>query len=164
MQITLRRIFPTDNEFLFTVYASTRADEMALVDWSEEQKNNFLRMQFDAQDRYYLENYPNAQFQIIQLNEEPVGRLYTQRRGDEIRIMDIALLPEYRGRGIGSKLFREIFEQAASKNLPVRIHVERFNPAMNLYERLGFRRMEDKGVYYLMEWKPMIMEKSESAG
>jgi len=164
MKITLRPARSADREFLFTVYASTRTNELSLVDWPQEQKNQFLRMQFDAQDRYYHENYLNAQYQIIQMNQEKVGRLYIQRRSDEIRIMDISLLPKYRKQGIGSKLFQDIFEQAASENLLVRIHVERFNPAINLYDRLGFRKVEDKGVYHLMEWTPAVMEQAAHAG
>jgi ribosomal protein S18 acetylase RimI-like enzyme len=137
---------------------------MALVNWTGEEKDNFLRMQFRAQDKYYKEIYPEAQFQIIHLDDKPIGRLYTHRRVNEIRIIDIALLPEFRKRGIGSTLLQEVLEEAKERNLPVSIHVERFNPAIRLYERLGFHQVEDQGVYYLMEWIPTIMERSQSAG
>jgi ribosomal protein S18 acetylase RimI-like enzyme len=163
MEITLKNIQPADEEFLFAVYASTRVDEMALVNWSQEEKDTFLWMQFKTQGQYYKEIYPDAQYQMIQLENKPVGRLYVQRRKNEIRIIDIALLPEFRKRGIGSTLLGGILEEGKNQNLPVTIHVERFNPALHLYERLGFRQMEDKGVYYLMECTPMIMENSESA-
>ena len=163
MEIILRDIQPADKTFLFTVYASTRADEMALVDWTMEAKNAFLRMQFEAQDQYYKETYQGAEYQIIECDDKPVGRLYVHRRKNEIRIMDIALLPEFRKQGIGTTLLEEILEEGKNRNLPVTIHVERFNPALHLYERLGFRQMEDKGVYLLMECAPMIMEKNESA-
>ena len=83
---------------------------------------------------------------------EPIGRLYVDRRTEEIRIIDIALLPEYRGKGVGSKLIRALLDEAEQERMPVRIHVERFNPALRLYRRLGFKVVEDEGVYYLMEW------------
>jgi GNAT superfamily N-acetyltransferase len=162
--ISLRISRPADREFLFIVYASTRADELALVDWTEEQKAAFLWMQFEAQSRFYVENYPGAEFQLILLDGQPVGRLYIHRQQEEIRIMDIALLPEYRRRGIGTVLLNGILEEAKSKHVPVTIHVERFNPAMQLYERLGFHLKEDRGVYHLLEWSPVGLEVSIHAG
>lgn len=127
---------------------------MALVNWSAEQKEAFLRSQFAAQDQFYRENYPGAVFQIILLDESQAGRLYMHRRADEIRIMDITLLPEFRGRGIGTQLLRQVLDEGRAENLPVTIHVERFNPALRWYERLGFRLAEDKGVYYFLKWSP----------
>jgi GNAT superfamily N-acetyltransferase len=129
-------------------------DEMALVDWNASQKETFLRMQFNSQYQYYIEHYPGAQYQVILLTGRPVGRLYIHRRKDEIRIMDITLLPEFRKQGIGSILLNGILEEAAKDHLAVTIHVERFNPALHLYERLGFHLAEDKGVYYFMKWSP----------
>lgn len=158
MSIHLRLVQPDDNEFLFRVYASTRADELARVDWDAAQKESFLRMQFEAQSRYYAENYPGAEFHAIELDGQGVGRLYIHRRADEIRIMDIALLPEARGQGIGSALLTEILNNGQTSGLPVTIHVERMNPALNLYQRLGFHLLEDKGVYLLLEWTPTLME------
>ncbi len=139
---------------MYRVYASTRQEELVRVPWDEAQKSTFLKMQFDAQHWYYLENYPRAKFQIILREGVPIGRLYVDRRKKEIRIVDIALLPEYRRRGIGSALLKEILEEGRRINLPVTIHVEEFNPAMRLYDRLGFHKIEDKGVYHLMEWSP----------
>jgi GNAT superfamily N-acetyltransferase len=164
MKIALRASKASDAEFLFSVYASTRADEMTLVDWTEEQKAAFLRMQFRAQSQYYIENYPGAEFNIILLDGKPVGRLYIHRRPNEIRIMDIALLPEFRQRGIGTFLMNQVLEEAKSSSTPVTIHVERFNPAMQLYERLGFHLKEDRGVYHLLEWSPVGLEVSTHAG
>ena len=158
MFIGLRAITLTDEPFLFAVYANTRADELAQVDWSAEQKESFLRMQFEAQARYYTGNYPGAEFQVILLKDKPIGRLYVHRAQSGIRIMDIAILPEYRGRGIGSQLLNEILEEAQLNNLPVSIHVERMNPAMHLYERLGFYIIEERGIYFLMEWKSDVKE------
>jgi len=152
--LTFRPIGAADEPFLREVYAATRAEELAQVDWTPAQKDAFLRMQFDAQHRYYAENYPHAQFQIILVDGEPAGRLYVDRRAAEIRIMDITLLPAFRGQGIGSRLLNEILAEGQAHGLPVTIHVERFNPALRLYERLGFRLLEDKGVYCLMEWTP----------
>lgn len=164
MSINLRGVQAEDEGFLFAVYASTRAEEMQLADWDAAQKEAFLRMQFNAQHQYYLENYPGAEFHVILSGEQPIGRLYLHRRDDELRIMDISLLPEYRRRGIGSTLLQEIMAHAANQNLPVTIHVEQFNPAQSLYQRLGFRVRQDKGVYLLMEWIPPMKERHELAG
>jgi ribosomal protein S18 acetylase RimI-like enzyme len=153
-KITLRPITADDMAFLQRVYASTREDELAQVDWTEAQKASFLRMQFEAQHKYYQANYAAARFQIIMADDRPIGRLYVIRWPQEIRIIDIALLPEYRGRGIGSAFLRDILADGQRRGLPVTIHVERFNPALRLYERLGFHILQDKGVYYLMEWSP----------
>ena len=158
MTIDLRAVEMGDEDFLFSVYASTRIDEMARVDWNAEQQETFLRMQFNAQSQFYIESYPGAEFQVITLNDQPIGRLYVHRRADEIRIMDIALLPEFRGQGIGSTLLQNILEQGKNLNLPVTIHVEQFNPAIRLYQRMGFQPKEDKGVYLLMEWSPVNKE------
>ena len=160
----LRSVLPEDKEFTFYVYASTRVDEMALVNWTAQKKEAFLRMQFQAQSQFYAENYPGAEFYIILVESQQVGRLYIHRREDEIRIMDISLLPEYRNQGIGSALLNDILEEGRQHNLPITIHVERFNPAMRLYERLGFRQKEDRGVYHLMEWLPMVMEQGGYVG
>ena len=105
-RVTLRPIATEDLEFLHRLYASTRQDEMRLVDWSDEQKESFVRFQFDAQHRYYQEQFPNATFDVVQDGEMPIGRLYVDRRADEIRLIDIALLPEHRGKGIGGSLMR----------------------------------------------------------
>ena len=162
--ITLRAVRPEDQEFLFVVYASTRADEMRLVDWDAAQKESFVRMQFDAQSQFYTQNYPGAHYQVVLLDNQPAGRLYVHRRNDEIRIMDITLLPEFRRRGIGSNLLNQIMEEGRKHNLPVTIHVERFNPALHLYARLGFCLAEDKGVYYFLKWSPAMTEHYENTG
>lgn len=162
--INLRSILPGDEEFLFSVYSCTRMDEMALLDWGAAQKESFLRMQFNSQYQFYTEHYPGAQYQVILLDGQPAGRLYIHRREMEIRIMDITLLPEFRKQGIGSNLLNEILEEAANNNLAVTIHVERFNPALHLYVRLGFHLAEDKGVYYFMKWLPILKEQNEYIG
>jgi ribosomal protein S18 acetylase RimI-like enzyme len=152
--IAFRPIRPEDEAFLYQVYASTRADELALVDWDEAQKEAFLKMQFNAQHQEYQRNYPDADFLIILLNDQPIGRLYIDRGEDEVRLIDIALLPEYRNGGIGTAILKDIQAEAANVGKSVTIHVEMFNPALRLYERLGFRKLEDRGVYYFMEWSP----------
>ena len=164
MSIKLRTAGPEDQDFLYSVYASTRADEMRLAQWDIGQAEAFLRMQFDAQRAFYAEHYPNARYQIILLDDQRVGRLYVDRWASEIRIMDIALLPAYRGRGIGSTLLNTVFEEARASDLPVTIHVERFNPALRWYAGLGFRQQEDKGVYLLMAWDPQHTERTAYAG
>ncbi|MBI2839706.1 MAG: GNAT family N-acetyltransferase [Acidobacteria bacterium] len=147
----LRKAGEGDLEFLFSVYACSRVEELAQVDWDDDQKSTFLKMQFEAQHRYYSENYRGADFQIVVIEGQPAGRLYLHRRSDEIRIVDITLLPEYRHAGIGASLLRTILEEGERTGRRVTIHVERFNPALRLYQRLGFSIVEDKGVYYFME-------------
>jgi len=118
------------------------------------EKQAFLEMQFDAQHTFYQEQFFQAKFQIALLNRKATGLLYVERRADEIRIIDMALLTAYRRQGIGSALFEDIFAQGEQAGLPVRIHVEHFNPALGLYQRLGFKKIGDTGVYFLMEWLP----------
>jgi ribosomal protein S18 acetylase RimI-like enzyme len=151
--ITLRPVSAADEAFLREVYWSTRAEELAQAPWDHEQKTAFLRMQFDAQARYYHEVYPNGAFDVILIEGEPAGRLYVNRGPDEVRIIDIAMLPAYRNRGIGTHLIGALQAEAALARKPLRIHVERFNPALRLYERLGFQPIADRGVYLFLEWK-----------
>src|SRR5256885_15070522 len=150
--LRLRLITAEDDAFLARVYASSRADELAVTGWSEGQKADFCRSQFDAQSAYYAANYPGASFQIIERNGWPVGRLYVDRWEKEIRIVDITLLPEFRGTGIGTQLLRDLQNEARRAGKSLTIHVERFNRALGLYQRLGFQQVEDKGVYLLMRW------------
>jgi GNAT superfamily N-acetyltransferase len=153
--ITLRPIREEDLEFLLRLYATTRADEMAMVtDWTDEQKDAFVRMQFQAQHAWYQEHYGDAQFDLVLMDGSPAGRLYVHRRNAEIRLVDISLIPELRGKGVGSALLRELMAEAEGAGKPLTIHVEKYNPAMRLYLRLGFKPIEDRGPYDLMEWKP----------
>jgi ribosomal protein S18 acetylase RimI-like enzyme len=150
---SLRPITQADVSFLARVYASSRAEELAITGWPDEVKADFCRRQFDAQSAYYAQNYPGASFQIIERDGWPIGRLYVDRWEKEIRIVDITLLPEARGSGIGTKLLRDLQEESRAAGKSLTIHVERFNRALGLYQRLGFQQIEDKGVYLLMEWK-----------
>ena len=152
--VTFRPIGTDDEAFLYQVYASTREEELAQVPWTEAQKAAFLRMQFTAQHRYYHEQFPGASFQIILLDGHSVGRFYVNRSADDILVIDIALLPEYRNRGIGGAVMRGILSEAARSGKPVRIHVEHFNRAVRFYERLGFSKIGGDSVYFLMEWRP----------
>ena len=154
-QVILRPVAAQDDPFLYQVYASTRADEMALVNWSEEQIADFLWMQFNTQRQYYLQYFPKAGYSLICLEDhQPIGRIIIDRSADEILLMDIALLPVYRNAGIGTRLVREIQDEAQAKELPVHLHVEAFNRAVQLYERLGFTRTGEDGIYLTMEWLP----------
>ena len=151
--LRLRTVTPEDEQFLRAVYASTRSEELARVPWSDEQKRAFIDMQFAAQDADYRRNYPDAQYSIIEVQGVPAGRLYVDRGSKEIRIIDIALLPDHRRAGIGTSLLRALQDEARATSKTLTIHVEKFNPALKLYYRLGFQQIEDKGVYLFLEWK-----------
>jgi ribosomal protein S18 acetylase RimI-like enzyme len=150
--ISLRPITPADEPFLARLYASTREQELAQTNWSDEQKAMFCRMQFNAQTTDYQRNYPDASFQIIERGGVAAGRLLVLRTDEKIHVIDIALLPEHRGAGIGTKFLRELQAEAKAAGKPLSIHVEQFNPARRLYDRLGFQQIEEKGVYLLLEW------------
>lgn len=124
-----------------------------MPEWSEQQKDAFLRQQFEAQDRYYRENYVGASFDLILAGGEAVGRLYVARWPEEIRLIDVTLLPERRASGIGTAVLGDLQREAAASGKPLRIHVERYNRALRLYARLGFRMIEDRGVYLFLEWR-----------
>jgi ribosomal protein S18 acetylase RimI-like enzyme len=153
-RIHLRDIQPGDEQFLFEVYASTRQQELAVTGWSPAQIHAFLAQQFAAQHAHYQEHYTDAQFSVIMDGDAAIGRLYVARWPREIRIVDIALLPEHRSRGIGARFLKEIQAEGRASARPVSIHVERMNPALRLYQRLGFQETEDKGVYLLLTWTP----------
>lgn len=151
---SLRDETAEDEDFLLRVYAGTREEELSRVPWSAEQKAEFVRMQFEAQRRHYREHYPAASFSVITVGGKDAGRLYVNRNASEIRIVDIALLPEIRNAGIGTGLLKALLSEARGRGVPLRIHVEKFNRALSLYERLGFKPVEDRGVYWFMEAAP----------
>jgi len=154
-RLSLRPITPDDMELLFRVYRSTREEELAMVlDWTEEQKAAFVRQQFEAQHAWYQDHYEGATFDVILVDGVPAGRLYVHRREREIRLVDITLLPEFRQGGIGTSLLHDLLVESEASGKPLTIHVEVYNPAMRLYERLGFRPIEERGPYRLMEWRP----------
>jgi ribosomal protein S18 acetylase RimI-like enzyme len=150
--IRLRPISEADSDFLYRLYASTRADEMVLLDWSDQQKTEFLSMQFRAQHSFYQQQFKQACFDVIEQDGVEIGRLYVDRRPDEIRIIDIALMPEHRKKGIGGAILQSLLNEAKAANNKVGIHVEHNNPAMGLYKRLGFQPVSDEGVYSFMQW------------
>ncbi|MDP1582532.1 MAG: GNAT family N-acetyltransferase [Bradyrhizobium sp.] len=147
-----RTLTESDLPFLAQVYASTRAEELAVTDWSDEHKAAFLEAQFRAQHAHYQRYYPNADWLVTMRGGEDIGRLYLERWPTQHRIIDIAFLPEHRGKGLGAALLRDLIDEAAACGKAVSIHVEKLNPAMRLYRRLGFTTEEDKGVYDLMRW------------
>lgn len=141
--------------FLLRVYRSTREEELAvLMDWTDEMKDAFVRHQFGAQHAWYQEHYQGATFDVILVDGAPSGRLYVHRRPNEIRLVDITLLPEHRKGGLGTSILRDLMADGEAAGKPVTIHVEVYNPAMRLYERLGFKPIEERGPYLLMEWRP----------
>lgn len=160
--ITLRPVEPDDDEFLCRVYGSTREPELALLDWDEAQKRAFVRMQYEAQDRYYREHYRGMSYDVILVDGELAGRLWVARSPAEIRVMDIALLPGFRGRGIGTGLLGGLQAEAAEAGKALSIHVEQDNPARRLYERLGFRPVAEQGLYTLMEWRSPVQVNTAS--
>ena len=152
--ISLRPVLLEDAPFLLEVYASTRASEMALVPWSDEQRYEFVSSQFAAQQSYYAQIYPEADHSLILVEGRPVGRLYLARLKDQLRIADITILPEDRNAGIGSYLLKELQEESLRSDKPLLIYVETFNPSMRLFERLGFQPIEEQGIHLLMQWSP----------
>jgi ribosomal protein S18 acetylase RimI-like enzyme len=162
--VVLRDVSAADTEVLVAVYAGTRAQELAAVPWDDAAKDAFIRMQFAAQDSYWRAQKPGARFAVVTVGGEPAGRLYVDRLAAEIRIVDIALLPGYRGRGIGTSLLCDVIAEGRRAQLPVTIHVERFNRARALYERLGFTQISTTGVYDLLELRPATALDSPSQG
>jgi ribosomal protein S18 acetylase RimI-like enzyme len=150
--VSYRVVREDDNAFLAALYASTRTEELAHLPWTEEQKAAFLLMQFQAQTAHYADQYDSSGFFIIERTGQPIGRLYRELQGDDIHIIDISLIPEVRGAGLGSALLREVLDEAVAQGLTVSIYVENFNPARHLYDRLGFKHVDDNGVYHLMRW------------
>lgn len=141
---------PSDEPFLFATFASTRIEELAVTGWSEEQTEHFLRMQFEAQRRSYLNDLPDAQYSLIRCGTIPVGRLIVERTAEDIHIVDIALLTQFRKLGIGSILMRRILGEAEQTGKPVRLFVEKFNPALQWYQRMGFEVTSTGPIYLEM--------------
>jgi ribosomal protein S18 acetylase RimI-like enzyme len=153
--IMLRPTRAEDETFLRRLYASTREAELAPLPWTDAQKETFLAQQFDAQDLHYRTHFPAASFEVIEREGAPRGRLTIDRRDDEICVLDIALVPEQRGMGIGGALLRGLLAEAEAKGQRVVLHVQHANPALRLYRRLGFRALRDEGIYLLLAWCPL---------
>jgi ribosomal protein S18 acetylase RimI-like enzyme len=152
--VALRVATQADYLFLRNLYASTREEEMKQFPFDELRKKEFLDQQFAAQYQHYQLHYPTCERNIIEIDGKPAGRLWIDEWKDQIRLVDIALMPDWRGSGVGSTLVREVLERGRSAGKPVTIHVEAYNPALRMYERMGFARVDTNGVYFLMKWTP----------
>lgn len=152
--IALRPESDADLSFLLQVYTSTRAEELAIVPWPEDQKRAFLIQQFGAQRTHYRAYFPQTAFLVIERCDEPIGRLYLDDRRTRLHIVDIALLPQNRDGGIGTALLTAIQDHARAQGKGVGIFVERMNPAKSLYDRLGFRVIREEEIYLEMDWTP----------
>lgn len=150
--ISLRRAEPDDDDLMLALYASTRAEEMALVPWTETQKNQFLRMQFEAQRDHYQRTNPEGELYVVLSGGQAAGRLWLARKPDEIKILDVTILPALRNAGIGGHLLRTLLTEAAQTRKKVTVYVEHFNPSIKFFERLGFVAGETQGIHTLMTW------------
>ena len=152
--VELRPISESDDAFLLSVYASTREDELAQAEWGEGQKEMFLGWQFHMQRREYETRFPNADYRVIVLDRQPAGRIWVGADDEQIRLLDIALLPQFQNRGVGTALLERLKTHAAGKGKALRHMVFVLNNnAERFYERLGFRKIEDFGAYKHMEWR-----------
>jgi len=159
--VSLQPFTAADEPFLIQVYASSRADEMALVPWSEEQKLAFLTAQFNAQQVHYQKTYPEAQHDIVLVDGDPAGRLFVARLATEIRIVDLALLPKYRNRRIGSRLLNDLKRESEKLGVPLSVYVEQFNPSLPVFVHHGFIAGKQEGFHILMEWVPRSSQKQK---
>ena len=154
--VTLRPATDADYSFMRELYGDTRAEEMKRFPFGEEQVRAFLDQQFAAQFEHYRIHYPTCERNIIEQDGHPIGRLWIDEWRDQIRLVDVALLSQWRGSGIGTRLLLDVLARGAAAQKPVTIHVEAFNPALRLYERLGFQHVDTNGMYYLMQWTPPV--------
>ncbi len=150
--ISRRPVVAEDDGFFRALYKSSRGDDLRGLGWDEDRISEFLEMQYEAQGNFHAGDFPNASDEVILLDSQPIGRLIVDRRADEIRLVDLALLPDYRRRGLGSQLVRSLQEEATLQRKPLRLQVIRFNRALGLFERLGFVRTSETGTHFQMEW------------
>lgn len=155
-QVSLRPVTADDEEFLSTLYASTRRDELALTGWDASAQDAFVRMQRAAQQRSYASSHPDAQCDLVLVEDRPAGRLYVDRSGPEIHVLDISLLPEFRGRGVGTHLLTTLLGEAQGVGRGVTLNVARTNRALDLYRRLGFAVARADDVYLDLVWTAPI--------
>jgi ribosomal protein S18 acetylase RimI-like enzyme len=158
MKPQLRPSLPEDREFLFRLYASTREHELRAFGWPPAQQEAFLRMQFNAQQQWYAATYSSAESQIIEEDHAPIGRMIVQREAAIWRLVDISLLPEHRGRGIGGELLRALIQECAASGAVLQLQVVNTNPAQRLYSRLGFLKTGEDQIYTQMELRPQKAE------
>jgi ribosomal protein S18 acetylase RimI-like enzyme len=145
---------PDDVGFLRALYRSTREAELALFGWDERQVDDFVRMQFEAQRTHHRANFPDADFRVLTLGGESIGRIAVDHGPRDVFLIDIALLPAHRGEGLGTHVLSAVLAEAAGAGKPVRLHVDRTNPALRLYERLGFRPIGHDDLSWHLEWRP----------
>lgn len=162
---TLRPATPQDRPFLARLYASTREEELAAVPFTPEQRAAFLAQQFDAQSRHYATAYHDASFDVVEVDGRAAGRLIVARSADELRIVDVALLPEHRGRGLGERILRPVLAEADVRRARTTLHVEPHNRAQRLYGRLGFRPVGPQdGAHVLLERRPAAATTGDATG
>ncbi len=152
--VVARPMVEADLPFAAALYASTRVEEVAMTGWPLDQQRAFLAQQHHAQHSHYRIHYAGMAWLILEREGQPIGRLYLDDRSDELRIVDISLMPDARGLGIGRALLEDVQDLARAGGKSLSIHVEKNNPARRLYDRLGFAFAEDKGVYDLLLWAP----------
>jgi GNAT superfamily N-acetyltransferase len=157
--LTLRPVTNEDDAFLVALYGSTRAEELGQVVWAEGQREAFLRWQFDMQRREYDARFPEARHELILIDDEPAGRIWVGQDSEQIRLLDISLLPEFQKRGAGTVLLKSLMQEAARAGKLLRHMVFVLNnDAHRFYERLGFVVIEDVGAYKHMEYKAVKSE------
>jgi GNAT superfamily N-acetyltransferase len=152
--ISLRVIAPEDSKFLLILYKSSRGEDLRGLGWDEQRISEFLDMQYAAQQRFHATEYKKAIDQIVLRGSEPVGRVTFEPREHEIRCVEVALMPEHRNAGIGTRLIRELQTEAKRQKKPLRLQVIRFSRSVSLFERLGFQRISETGTHFQMEWSP----------
>lgn len=160
--VTLRALHADDMPFIERLYAQTRADEMAHSGWPAEQIAAFLSQQFHAQHTYYQAHYDGAEFLLIEHDGKPIGRLYRCWGPTTVNLIDIALVTEYQNQGIGHVLIEEMLQRADAEGLVIELFVETYNPAQRLYDRLGFTRINQSGVYLRMHRQPRVLSRKVS--
>ena len=151
---SFRRATPDDDGFLIDVYGSTREEELSLTDWDPARRAVFIEMQFRAQQSHYREYYPSGEHYVMMSDGNAIGRLYVAEIEQEVRILDITVLPKYRGSGFGRRVVEELLIEGSEIAKPVRIYVESFNRSLGLFARLGFSKIDENEHSYLMEWRP----------
>jgi len=144
-----------DIAFLMALFASTREEELAQTPWSPEQKSGFLAMQFNAQRTHYRTHMADAEWIVLLHQGSPIGRIYLHWLRVSIDLIDIALIPAWRGKGVGSAIMTQLLTLSDSVGKPICLFVERFNPALRLYSRLGFVEVADGDVYLEMKRDPV---------
>jgi ribosomal protein S18 acetylase RimI-like enzyme len=155
VSVTLRPVTDADREFLIAVYDSTRAEELAQVEWQEGQREAFIRWQFERQDEEYRQRFPNMRYDVILVDGVPAGRIWIGLDDKQIRLLDIGLLTQFQNRGVGTYLMRQLIAEATQSNKVLRHMVFMLNAnAHRFYERLGFVVIEDLDAYKHMEWAP----------